>query len=149
MPSSWADKSCRATSTAAPAAGEAHESVRDGGQTFAGEGRARSALESSQGGAEAGDAPRYAPVSYADIVGHRNAGQPKHAIVAQAAECNRITFAAGIADNAHFGPKLDLAKRQIVDMPEETPGGRAQAMQNSKRRAHWTLKPLGRTRGEL
>src|SRR5262245_66683131 len=89
-------------------------------------------------GAEAGDAPGYAPVANADIVGHRNAGQPKHAIVGKAPERNRIAFGAGIADDADLGPKLGLAQREVVDVPEEAPRGRAQAMQYAKRRAHWT-----------
>jgi hypothetical protein len=29
-----------------------------------------------------------------------------------------------------------LAQSEVVDMPEEAPGGRAQAMQYAKRRAH-------------
>jgi hypothetical protein len=31
-----------------------------------------------------------------------------------------------------------LAQRQIVDVAEQTPDRRAQAMQNTKRGAHWT-----------
>jgi hypothetical protein len=31
-----------------------------------------------------------------------------------------------------------LAQRQIVDMAEQTPNRRAQAMQNTKRGTHWT-----------
>ena len=90
-------------------------------------------------GAEARNLADDTPVAQTGMAGHGNTGQPEHAIVVQAAECGRIAVAAGIADNAHFGPKLGLTKRQIVDMPEETPRGRAQTMHNSKRRAHWTL----------
>jgi hypothetical protein len=71
-------------------------------------------------------------------MGHRNAGQPKHAIVGKAPERDRIALGLGIAHDADLGPKLGLAQSEVVDMPEEAPGGRAQAMQYAKRRAHWT-----------
>ena len=64
--------------------------------------------------------------------------RPKHAIVGQAAERNRIALGARIADDADLGPELGLAQRQIVDVAEQTPDRRAQAMQNTKRGAHWT-----------
>lgn len=89
-------------------------------------------------GAQARNPSRCTPVAEPDIVGHGNAGQPKRAIVGKAAERNRIPFGSGIADNADFGPELSLAEREIVDVPEQSPRGRAQAMQDAKRRAHWT-----------
>jgi len=58
------------------------------------------------------------PVAETDMAGHGNARQPEHAIIGQAAERHRVTLGAGIADNAHLGPELGLAQRQIVDMAE-------------------------------
>ena len=89
-------------------------------------------------GGKAGDAPRRAPVAYADIVGHGNAGEPEHAIIGKAPERDRIAFGLGIAHDTDFSPELDLAQSEVVDMPEEAPGGRAQAMQYAKRGTHWT-----------
>jgi hypothetical protein len=71
-------------------------------------------------------------------MGHRNAGQPKHAIVGKAPERDRIALGLGIAHDADLGPELGLAQSEVVDMPEQAPRGRAQAMQYAKRRAHRT-----------
>ncbi len=92
--------------------------------------------------AELGGKPRdladSAPVAEAEMAGHGNARQPERAIIGQAAERHRVALGAGIADDADLGPKLGLAQRQIVDVAEQTPDRRAQAMQNAKRGAHGT-----------
>lgn len=93
-------------------------------------------------GGVAGDPSGDAPVAETDIVGHGHTGQPKHAIVGQAPECNRIALGAGIADEADFGPKLSLAQHEIVDVPEQAPCRRAQTMQNTKR---GQLDPVSKT----
>ena len=93
-------------------------------------------------GGEASDLSCDAPVAETDIARHGNTGQPEHAIVGEAAECDRIAFGQGIADDADLGPKLSLAQREIVDVPEQAPCGRAQTMQNSKRAQ---LDPVSKT----
>ena len=89
-------------------------------------------------GGEPGDLAGSPPVAETDMAGHGHARQPEHAIVGQTAERHRIALGAGIADDADLGPELGLAQRQIVDVAEQTPDRRAQAMQNTKRGAHWT-----------
>src|SRR3990170_6102960 len=79
-----------------------------------------------------------APVAETEMARHGNARQPEHAIIGQAAERHRVALGAGIADDTDLGPELGLAQHQIVDVAEQTPDRRAQAMQNTKRGAHWT-----------
>ena len=65
----------------------------------------------------------------------------KHAIVGaddRAATAISSPLGARIANDADLGPKLCLPQRQIVDVAEQTSDRRAQAMQDTKRGAHWT-----------
>ena len=46
---------------------------------------------------------------------------------------DRIAHGARIAHDANFCAELGLAQGQVMDVAEQTSGGRAQAMQNTKR----------------